>query len=76
MSFAPPAASKSALWTGHILSALVILFLLWDSLMKFLKSAPTPLLSFVLAPFYIGAALWLGLYLREPRHRTLAPFRT
>ena len=133
MSFAPPAASKSALWTGRILSALVILFLLFDSLMKFLKPAPVvqgfaqfgipitlsipiglilllstvlyalpltcvlgailltgylggavmanlrisaPLFSFVLAPIYVGIALWLGLYLREPRFRALAPFRS
>jgi len=40
MPSAPPNASKSALWTGRILSTLVVLFLLFDSAMKFLKPAP------------------------------------
>jgi len=35
-----PAPSKAALWTGRILSTLVILFLLFDSTLKFLKPAP------------------------------------
>jgi DoxX-like family len=32
-----PSASKSALWTGRILSALVILFLLFDAITKIIK---------------------------------------
>jgi hypothetical protein len=35
-----PAPSKAALWTGRTLSTLVVLFLLFDSVMKFLKPAP------------------------------------
>lgn len=35
-----------------------------------------PLLTHVLFPAYIGAMLWLGLYLREDRLRTLVPLRS
>jgi hypothetical protein len=31
-----------------------------------------PLFSHVLFPVYVGALLWIGLYLRDPRLRTLA----
>src|SRR5688572_4233886 len=34
-----------------------------------------PLLSHTLFPIYIGAALWLGLFLREGRLRALVPLR-
>jgi hypothetical protein len=34
-----------------------------------------PLASHVLFPLYVGAVLWGGLYLREPRLRALLPFR-
>lgn len=34
-----PAVSKSALWTGRIMSGLVVAFLLMDGVMKFLKPA-------------------------------------
>ncbi|HUL34082.1 MAG TPA: DoxX family protein [Candidatus Eisenbacteria bacterium] len=128
----PLAVSKGALWTGRILSALVILFLLFDCTLKFAKPAPVvdsfahlgiplsldvpiavilltcvliyavpqtavlgailltgylggavmthlragdPLFSHILFPSYLGLLLWLGLYLREPRLRALAPFR-
>jgi len=35
-----PAISKGRLWTGRVLSGLVILFLLLDGVMKFMKPAP------------------------------------
>ena len=34
-----------------------------------------PLFSHVLFPTYIGALLWIGLWLREPRLRQLVPLR-
>ena len=34
-----------------------------------------PLFSHVLFPTYIAALVWLGLYLREPRLRALAPLK-
>ncbi len=33
-------ASKKMLWTGRIVSAVVVLFLLFDSVIKFIKPAP------------------------------------
>lgn len=35
-----------------------------------------PLFSHVLFPVYFAILIWAGLYLREPRLRALAPFRT
>jgi DoxX-like family len=35
-----------------------------------------PLFSHILFPTYLGAMLWLGLYLREPRLRALLPLRS
>jgi len=37
---APSVPSKAALWTGRSLSTLVVLFLFFDSVMKFLRPAP------------------------------------
>ena len=34
-----------------------------------------PLFSHILFPTYVGALLWCGLYLREPRLRALLPIR-
>lgn len=125
--------SKKALWAGRIISALPILFLLFDASMKLIKTVPVvegtvklgyqestivplgivllvctvlyaipqtsvlgamlltgylggavathvrvgdPLLTHVLFPVYMGILVWLGLYLREPRLRALAPLRT
>ncbi len=34
-----------------------------------------PLFSHVLFPAYLGAILWLGLYLRDPALRNFIPFR-
>jgi hypothetical protein len=127
--------SKTALWAGRILSGLVILFLTFDVVFKFIKPAPAPvvetmahvgwslslapvlgtvllvcvalyalpmtsilgailltgylggaiathlrvgdpLFSHVLFPTYLGALLWGGLYLREPRLRALIPLRS
>jgi hypothetical protein len=40
VSQAAPLPSKAAFWTGRIFSTLVVLFLLFDSTLKFLKPAP------------------------------------
>jgi DoxX-like family len=125
--------SKTQKWIGYVLSTLVVLFLLVDSIMKVLKlpivleasaklgfSASfiftigvvlllcvilyvipqtsvlgailltgylggavcthlrlgNPLFGYILFPTYLGAMIWLGLYLREPRLRALIPFRS
>ena len=125
--------SKAQKWTGYVLSTLVVLFLLVDSVMKVLKlpivldasaklgfSASfvftigvilllcvilyvvpqtsvlgailltgylggavcthlrlgSPLFGYIFFPTYLGAMVWLGLYLREPRLRALIPFRS
>jgi hypothetical protein len=127
------APSKGRLWTGRILSTLIVLFLLLDSIMKFFKPAPvleacarlgwptnlivvlgavllvctvfysipatsvlgailltgylggavaihvrngSPLFSQALFPIYMGVVLWLGLFLRDERLRTLLPWRS
>ena len=125
--------SKAQLWIGRVLSALVILFLGFDSTIKLMRlpmvaeasaklgyqnettfhigivllvcailyAIPRtsilgailltgylggavathtrigdPLFSHILFPTYLGAMLWLGLYLRDPRLRSLVPFRS
>jgi hypothetical protein len=124
--------SKPALWAGRIVSALAILFLIFDSSIKVLKFAPaveatvqlgypeslvmtfgileliclvlylvpqtsilgaifltgylggaiathvhngSPLFS-IIFPVIIGALVWGGLFLRDPRLRTLVPLRS
>jgi hypothetical protein len=124
--------AKGQLWSGRVLSALAILFLTFDSVIKLLRLPAVaeasaklgyqndtifnigivllvcvilyaipktsilgailltgylggavathtrvgdPLFSHILFPTYVGTILWLGLYLREPRLRSLAPFR-
>jgi len=128
-----PVVSKGALWTGRVISSLIVLFLLFDSVLKFIKPAPVvdsfahlgipialdypiaiillactilyalpptcilgailltgylggavmthlragdPLATHALFPTYMGALVWLALYLREPRLRALAPLRS
>ena len=56
-----PVSSK-ARWAGHIMSALVILFLLFDGIIKLVPLAP-------------GLLIWGGLFLRDERLRTLVPLR-
>ena len=127
------AVSKKGLWAGRILSGLVVLLLIPDGIIKFIKPAPVvdtfahlgwplsvsvtlgilllvctvlyaiprtsvlgailltgylggavathlrvgdPLFSHILFPTYLGALLWLGLYLREERLRALIPLRS
>jgi hypothetical protein len=36
----PAPTSKTMLWTGRVMSAIVVLFLLFDSIMKLIKVAP------------------------------------
>ena len=126
-------ASKKSLWVVRILSGLVVLFLIPDGIVKFIRPAPIleafahlgwpvslanalgillltctalyvfpgtsilgailltgylggavathlragdPLFSHVLFPTYLGALLWLGLYLRDDRLRVLVPLRS
>ena len=125
--------SKAALWTGRILTGLVVLFLLFDGIAKVMKASAVlkasaqlglsdnlvvaigvtllvctllyvipatsilgailltgylggavciqlrvgnPLFSQTLFPVYFGVLVWLGLYLREPRLRSLVPLRS
>jgi hypothetical protein len=132
-SAAQTAPSKKGVWTGRILSGLVVLFLIPDGIIKFIKPAPVvetfahvglplslantlgilllacaaiyafrrtsvlgailltgylggavathlrvgdPLFSHILFPTYLGVLLWLGLYLRDDRLRTLIPLRS
>jgi hypothetical protein len=126
------APSKGQLWTGRVLSTLAVLFLLFDSTLKFIKPQMVidatvalgysatlvrpigvvllictllyvvpmtrvlgailltgylggavathvrhgdPLFSHILFPTYLGAFVWLGLYLRDPALRDFVPFR-
>ena len=126
------APSKRQLWAGRVLSTLAVLFLLFDSTLKFIKPQMVidgtvalgysatlirpigvvllictllyvipmtrvlgailltgylggavathvrhgdPLFSHILFPTYLGAFLWLGLYLRDPALRNFVPFR-
>jgi len=124
--------SKGQLWTGRVLSTLAVLFLLFDSTLKFIRPQVVidgtvslgypvtvitplaitlllctilyvvpmtrvfgailltgylggavathvrhgdPVFSHILFPTYLGAFLWLGLYLRDPALRNFVPFR-
>lgn len=124
--------SAGALWTGRILSGLLVLFLLFDGITKLMKISVVlkacaqlglsesivvpigitllvctvlyiipstsilgailltgylggavciqlrvgnPLFSQTLFPVYFGVLVWLALYLREPRLRSLIPLR-
>jgi len=125
--------SKKAVWAGRIISALPVLFLAMDGVMKVVKPAfvvdatvklgypesvivllgivllicvvlyvipqtavvgailltgylggavathvrvGDPLFTHVLFPIYFGVLIWLGLYLRDGRLRSLTPLRT
>jgi len=125
--------SKKRVLAGRIVSGIVVLFLIPDGIIKFIKPAPVvdafahlgwplslanvlgtllllctsvyliprtavlgailltgylggavathlragdPLFSHVLFPTYLGALLWLGLYLRDDRLRALVPLRS
>jgi hypothetical protein len=124
--------SNRATWAGRVASGLVVLFLLFDGVIKVLQlpfavqattelgypasatwpigaielaslalyafprtsvlgailltghlggavathlRVGSPLLGYTLFPLYVGALLWGGLYLREPRLRALVPVR-
>jgi len=128
-----PQVSNRVVWTGRILSAIPVLFLLFDGISKLLKPVPVvqatvklgysesaiptlgilvlactilyaiprtsifgaifltgylggavashfrvgdPLFSHILFPVYMGAFIWLGLYLRDARLRALVPLRS
>jgi hypothetical protein len=128
----PKAVSKKMLWAGRIISALPVLFLLMDAVMKLIKPAVVvdatvklgypetvivslgivllvctllyafprtsvlgailltgylggavathvrvgdPPFTHVLFPVYLGVLIWVGLYLRDERLRTLIPLR-
>lgn len=72
--------SKRRRWAGYIVTAIPVLFLIFDLSIKLAYIQPVtdaftrlgdPILSHILFPTYIGALLWLGLYLRDARLRTL-----
>jgi DoxX-like family len=128
------AVSKKELWTGRVLAILIVLFLIFDAVTKFIKPLPAPvvtafehlgmplwmspvigtillvclvlyvipqtavlgavlltgylggavainlrvgdpLFGHVLFPVYFGVVIWLSVYLREERLRSLLPFR-
>jgi hypothetical protein len=54
----------AVLWTGWLGGAVATHVRLQD-----------PLFTHVLAPIYVAALVWLGLWLREPRLRALVPLR-
>lgn len=121
------------LWAGRVISALSVLFLLFDSVIKLMKIGPvvesfvqlgypvsivrgigilalvcvvvyviprtsilgailltgylggaiathvrigSPLFTHTLFPIYVGLLIWLGLYLRDDRLRSLVPVRS
>ena len=125
--------SKASLWTGRIITGLVVLFLLFDGITKLMKVLPVlkacaqlglsenlvvpigatllvctllyvipstsilgailltgylggavciqlrvgnPLFSQTLFPVYFGVLVWLGLYLRDARLRSIIPLRS
>ena len=45
MQSATQTVSKSSLWAGRIISALVVLFLLFDSVFKLIKPTPAPVVE-------------------------------
>lgn len=62
---APPTSVLGAiLWTGYLGGAVATHVRVGD-----------PLFSHILFPTYVGAMLWGGLWLREPRLRALLPLR-
>ncbi len=132
MESTTPTVSKAARWASYIIGALVVLFLLFDCVIKLLKLSfavegttslgypesvivplgilqlvclllylvpqtsvlgailwtgylggaiathvrlGNPLFSHILFPVYIGILLWLALYLRNPKLRSLLPFQ-
>jgi hypothetical protein len=135
MPITETAPSNSGLWTGRVMSAVVILFLIFDATIKLIPIQPvidsmvqlgypdtpslakllgvitlgcavlyawprtavlgailmtgllggaiathlrvgSPIFSHLLFGLYLGLLAWGGLYLRDPRLRTLMPFRT
>jgi len=127
-----PPVSRKKLWAGRIISALPVVFLLVDSIMKIFKPpvvvkatvelgyaetvivslgillltctvlyviprtsllgailltgylggavatnvrVGNPLFTHILFPVYLGVLIWLGLYLRDERLRSLLPLR-
>ena len=54
-----PSPSKKQLWTGRVLVALLVLFLLWDSVIKLMNIAPV-VESFVQLGYPVGLGPTLG----------------
>lgn len=78
MQPSPQAApvSNKMLWAGRIVSALPVLFLLFDggAVATHVRAQGSWLT--ILFPVFIGALIWGGLYLREARLRALVPLRS
>jgi hypothetical protein len=75
--------SKGALWTGRILTTLIVLFLLFDAITKVIKEAHTISASAKLGWTAQGVQnlgfillAWLGLWLRDAGLRRIVPLRT
>ena len=85
-----PARSTPAIWGGRVLTAVPVLFLLFDAVSK-LRAIPAVTETFVqlgwpvslakgigvhtLFPVYIGLLVWGALFLRDERVRALIPVR-
>lgn len=67
VAYLVPATSifGAVLWTGYLGGAIATHVRVGN-----------PLFTHVLAPVYVAALLWGGLWLREPRLRELLPFRS
>jgi len=64
--------SKSRLWTGRIISSVLVLFLLFDAIAKLLRLAPV-LQTFDQLGWSRSLAIPLGITVRNDRLRILLP---
>lgn len=68
---------KGRIWAGRILSALPVLFLLFDGVIHIMR-IPAVVEGFAKAgfPIYVAVFIWGGLWLRDNRVRSLIPVRS
>lgn len=64
------------LWRRTALLGAVLMMGILGGAMATQVRAHSPLFSHVLFSAYLGAIMWVGLWLREPRLRTLFPLRS
>jgi hypothetical protein len=70
--------SNAILWAGRIMTALPVLFLLMDGIMKRMKPeavVKATVISVAQSPPTCGVLIWGGLFLRDPRLREFIPIR-